>query len=66
MPKIPPPDDKLQWNFKNAKVGSYGDESGDYAWRFELELRIIKAKYHTNGLSDRQIINFQSGGTDFG
>jgi hypothetical protein len=65
--EIPEPPEKPVWGFKGAKVSSYGDEKGGTTiGDYELELRIIKAKYHTNGLSDRQIIeNFVNGGFPF-
>lgn len=63
--EAPPP--KPLWAFQGAKVGQYRDEGGGITvGDFELELRVIKAKYHTNGLSDRQIIeNYQGGGFPF-
>jgi hypothetical protein len=62
--EIPLPEERPLWGFQNAQIHSYGDEKGEITiGDFELELRIIKNKYHTDGLSDRQIIeNFQSGG----
>jgi hypothetical protein len=62
--EIPPPPEKVEWDFQNAKVHSYGDEKGGRTLGdYESELLIIKGKYHTNGLSDRQIIeNFLNGG----
>ena len=65
--EIPEPPERPMWGFKGAKVSAYGDEKGgSTAGDYELELRIIKGKYHTNGLSDRQIIeNFVNGGFPF-
>ena len=65
--EVEPPDEKPVWKYRDAKIASYGDELGGITpGDYERELRIIKHKYHTNSLSDRQIIeNYLGGGFPF-
>jgi hypothetical protein len=62
--EIEPPDEKPVWVFGGATVDSYSDHVGNQAkGDYEAILELIKIKYHTNGLTDLQILeNVKLGG----
>ena len=62
--EVGPPDEKPEWKFQDARVDAYSDERGGTTiGDYELTLLLIKNKYDTNGLTDRQIIeNHLKGG----
>jgi hypothetical protein len=62
--EVEPPDEKPVWVFDGAAVDSYSDHDGNQAkGDYEAILELIKIKYHTNGLTDLQILeNIKLGG----
>lgn len=62
--EVEPPDERPTWEFEGAVIDSYSDQSGkNESGDFEAVLELVKLRYHTNGLTDLQIIeNIKLGG----